>query len=323
MKTISIVRKLTGALLAGVVSLLFAHAASAATAANTTVSNTATVNYSVNSIAQSAITSAAATFKVDQAIKIDVVRVDSSKVVVTPGQNTAAVLTFTVTNNGNATEDVKLSSLAKASGTADPFGGATNDNFDGASMAVFVENGTTVGYQSAQDTAVNIASLAAGASKTVYVVITGSPAIPATQVDGDVAVYALVGQASVAASCATSCTVETQDVSTDKNANTTNLNTVYKVFIDTVAGTDDAAKDGIGSARDAFVVQSAQLTITKTSKVISDPVDGVDNGTTINARAIPGAVIKCTITVSNGASAAQAATGIAVSHALPANMPYN
>lgn len=319
MKTIATVKKLTGALLAGVVLTLFANGASAATAANTTVSNTATVNYSVNSIAQSAITSSAATFKVDQAIKIDVVRVDSAKVSVTPGQNTAAVLTFTVTNNGNATQDVKLSSLAKASGTADPFAGAQNDNFDGATMSVFVENGVTAGYQSAQDTATNVASLTAGSSKTVYIVITGTPAIPATQANGDVAVYALVGQASVAGTCATTCTVETQDTTTDKNAN---LNTVYKLFIDTVAGTDDSAKDGIGSDRDAFVVSSAQLSITKSSTVISDPVDGVDNGTTIHARAIPGAVIEYTITVTNAAAATQSATGITVADVVPGNLTY-
>lgn len=322
MKTIATVMRLTGALLAGAALMLFANEAGAATAANTTISNSATVNYSVNSVAQSAITSTAATFKVDQAINISVTKADGSKVAVTPGQSTAAVLTFTVTNNGNATEDVKLSSLAKATGTADPFGGAQNDNFDGASMAVFVESGGTAGYQSAQDTATSIASLAAGASKTVYVVITGSPGIPATQANGDVAVYALVGQASVSGTCATTCTVETQDTTTDKNANTTNLNTVYKLFTDTAAGTDDSAKDGIGSDRDAFVVSSAQLTITKTSRVISDPVDGTDNGTTIHARAIPGAVMEYTITVANGAGAAQSATSIAVTDVVPANTTY-
>ncbi len=323
MKTISTVRKLTGALLAGVALMLFGTAANAAqTASGTTISNSATVNYSVNSVAQSAITSTAATFKVDTQIVISVARSDSSKVAVTPGQTTAAVLTFTVTNNGNATEDVKLAQLTKTTGTADPFGGGTNDNFDGASAAVFVESGGTAGYQSAQDTATNIISLAAGGVKTVYVVITGSPAIPATQLDGDVAVYALTGTASVAGSCSTTCTVETQDVSTDKNLNTTNLNTVYKVFADAAgaAGDGDVAKDGIGSARDAFVVQSAKLTISKTSKIISDPIDGTDNGTTIHARAIPGAIIQYTITVANAAGA-QTATGVAITDALTSQIP--
>lgn len=323
MKTIATVKKLTGALLAGVVLMLFANAASAATAANTTVSNSATLNYSVNSVAQSQITSTAATFKVDQAIKIDVAKSDGAKVGVNPNQNGPVVLTFLVTNNGNATEDVDLSSLAKASGTADPFGGAQNDNFDGGTMNTFVENGVTGGYQAAQDTATDIASLAAGTSKTVYIVLTGTPAIPATQVNGDVAVYALVGQASTAASCATACVHETQDTTTDKNANNTNLNTVYKLFIDTVAGTDDSATDGIGSDRDAFVVSAASLTITKSSRVISDPVSGTDNGTTIHARAIPGAVMEYTITVANAAGVSvQTATGITIADIVPATLTY-
>lgn len=312
MKTFATVRKLAGALVAVAASMLFANAASAATASGTTITNSATVNYSVNSVAQTAITSTAATFKVDTKLLITITELDAtdySATTVTPGQ-TNKILTFSITNNGNSTEDVNLSAIAEAAGqAASGFTGV--DNTDFTNVRVFVDTNADNAFTLGTDTRTTVQGLAAGATIRAWIVSD----VQSSQTDGNIAVYALRGVVSTNGSCATTCVAETQDNTTDKNANTTNLNTVYKLFADTAVGgtgDTDVAKDGVSSARDAYKVQSAQLTITKTSKIISDPIDGTDNGTTIHARAIPGAVVQYTITVSNASTAAASATGVAV-----------
>jgi uncharacterized repeat protein (TIGR01451 family) len=65
-----------------------------------------------------------------------------------------------------------------------------------------------------------------------------------------------------------------------------------------------------------FNVNTAALTYTKTSGVISDPVNGVS----INAKMIPGALVRYCLLVSNAGPLS--ATGISQSDTLPANITY-
>src|SRR5579859_6437167 len=101
MKLVNTVR-LAGAMLAGVVLSLFtgtAFAAAVGTPTGTSISNLATVNYSVNSIAQTPVGSSptgnssgagtATTFIVDTKLALLVQTIDSADVAVTPGQATA------------------------------------------------------------------------------------------------------------------------------------------------------------------------------------------------------------------------------------------
>ncbi len=308
MKTLTTVRKLTGALLAGALLMLFGNAANASTASGTPINNFATVSYSVNSISQSPITSATATFNVDKFLQLQIARSDAAKVIVTPGQTTAGVLTFTVTNNGNSPEDFSLAGVAEANGTVDPFGTGNNDSFDGATMNVFADSNGNGTYDAGVDNKASSSNLLAGASIKVFLVITGSPAFAANLTDAQVAVYGMKATVDVLNSCATACVAETQDTTTNKN---TNLTTVLNVFADGI-GTDDNNRDGVVSARDAFVVNSAKLTITKVSTVVSDPINGVST-----PRAIPGAVMQYTITVANAANTGSvSATSVGVSDSL-------
>ncbi|MBA3941087.1 MAG: hypothetical protein C0520_07755 [Sphingopyxis sp.] len=64
-----------------------------------------------------------------------------------------------------------------------------------------------------------------------------------------------------------------------------------------------------------FNVAGANLTIAKTSSVVSDPANG-----TANPKAIPGAVIRYCVLVSNAGPAT--ATGVAVTDTLPANLSF-
>jgi hypothetical protein len=74
------------------------------------------------------------------------------------------------------------------------------------------------------------------------------------------------------------------------------------------AGVTDGANDGRHSDDDGYLVASAQLSITKSSTVISDPVNGG-----VNPKAIPLAIVEYTITISNDPGAGASATSISVS----------
>ena len=314
MKLVITVR-LAGALLAGVVLSLFTGTASAAvgTPSGTTVSNLATVNYNVNSIAQTAIGSSptgntsgagtATTFLVDTKLVMLVQTIDSADVAVTPGQ-TGAILVYKVTNNGNSTQGVTFTTVQEANGTANPFAGGVDD-FDPTAIQVFVSKNNTSTYVAANDTASSIPQLASGASNFVFIVSN----IPAAQVDADVAVEALVGQVAAAGASATYGTAPGANITSDQSGSAWTPGTVQTIFAD-AAGTDDVVNDGKSSSRDAYLVKSAKLTITKTSSVVSDPTgDAIPH-------AIPGAVMKYTITVANSGSTA--ATSITLADSIQA-----
>ena len=79
----------------------------------------------------------------------------------------------------------------------------------------------------------------------------------------------------------------------------------------------DAANDGAFSAQGRYAVSGAVLTVAKTSRIVSDPVNG-----TTNPKAIPGATIEYCITVANAAGAATA-TGVSLLDDLPADVAYS
>src|SRR5262245_9977988 len=77
------------------------------TASGTTISNQATVDYSVCGVSQAQITSAAASFVVDTRIDFTVSEVSGGATPTHPGQ-TNVVATFSVTNTGNSTQGYVL-----------------------------------------------------------------------------------------------------------------------------------------------------------------------------------------------------------------------
>lgn len=325
MKLVNTVR-LTGALLAGLFLSLFSANSFALTASGTTISNLATVNYTVGSTAQAPIGSSstgntsgagtATTFLVDDKLVLTVVTNDAADVTVQPGMTTA-VLSFTVTNNGNATQGVTFTTVNEANGVLGSTAGAGftgTDNFDTTSVNVFVANAHGGAYVAGTDTASSIPQLAAGATAVVYIVAT----IPNTQVDGDISVMALKAQVATAGGSATYGTAPGANITTDNSAAAWTPGTVQVIFADAagLAGDGDAAKDGIASGRDVFKVLSAKLTVTKTVTVISDPTGDA------TPHAIPGAVVQYTITVANAASASSSATGISIADTVPANTTY-
>lgn len=97
--------------LASVGALQSAHAVG--TPSGTTISNQATVNYSVGGVSQTPITSAAAQFVVDSRIDFTVTEVSGNATQTTPGQ-TDVIATFSVTNTGNSTQGYQLAVVNEA-----------------------------------------------------------------------------------------------------------------------------------------------------------------------------------------------------------------
>ena len=289
MKHRMIHKHLTALLAFAALALALPYAAQAAgTASGTSISNTATVVYTGGGVAQPTVTTGpTGTFVVDTKVNLTVQRVDASYVTSAP--SSTQYLTFRVVNNGNITQDYALQALS--AGIADPFGGA--DNFDANNVQVFADSNGDGVYTAATDTMTFIDGLVSDGTATVFIV--GN--IPVAQATGDIAAYALLATThdAGAAGALGALTVQTAGAGT--------LLGVDVVFADTnnadVAA--DTARDGEASDRGAYRVSTAALSILKSAATYSDPFNG-----TTNPKAIPGAVMTYTITVTNAAGGADA-----------------
>lgn len=289
---------LSGAALFGLIS----QSALALTASGTVISNSATLGYTVGGVTQTGITSAAATFTVDKKVDLSISATDVAAISVSPGQ-TAAVTTFTVTNLGNDPQDFSLAATNTAAGQV-LF--AKTDNFDTTGLQVFVESGATAGFQAAQDTATYIDELAPGASKTVYVLAS----IPLGQINGDAALVSLKGTALAGGSAGTQGAALVATV----GANTAGVDIVFA----DAAGSDDIVRNADYSARDAYYVSSALLSVSKTATLICDPLNG-----NASPKNIPGAAVQYAITITNAATATTSATLSQVTDALVAALSFD
>lgn len=291
---------LTTGSMAAALMVSAAPAFAAGTAAGTVITNNVTVDYQVGGVSQTQRT-ASDNFTVDRRINLTVAEVGAATTSVVPGQ-TGASVAFTVTNTSNATLDFELAGAQQSGGTA-AHGGT--DNFNPTGTSLFLDVNGNNSYDAGTDTAITfIDELAADASATILIV--GS--IPGTQVNGDVAGVRLAATVREGGAAGTQGAAITETV----GANTTGVDTV---FADT-AGVIDAARDGAHSDDDDFTVVTATLNVTKTSRVVSDPVNN-----TTNPKMIPGAVIEYCIAVANTGSAA--ANNVAITDAVPGQLSFN
>lgn len=273
----------------------------AGTAAGTSIDNKATVNYTVGSVAQTPVQSNTDSIIVDRKVDLLVSEVGSTTTSVVPGQ-TAAVTTFTVKNQSNATIDIGLAATQAAGGTAihggtdafDGIGGVTNG------VTIYVDTNGNGVYDAGTDTAVTyLDELAADLSKTVFIVTN----IPTTATNGQVAGVTLTGTAQAGGTANSPGAV----LANDTGANTSAIQTV---LADTGTADGNVAGDGKSFARDDYTVATAVLTVAKSSTVLWDPINGTNN-----PKAIPGAVVEYCIKVTNTGPAD--ATGVAVSDPMP------
>jgi hypothetical protein len=293
------------------------QALAAGTASNTTVNNLATMSYSVGGVPQPNIGSSATgntsgagtatTFVVDRKINLTIQRQGASATSVTPGQS-LAVSTFLLTNLGNDVQDFSIGGVNLATGTADPFGSPETDNFDASACTVRVDGNANGTYEPANDTATFIDELAGDGTRTVFVLCD----IPATQVNGDFAVGAVTATALVGGNPGAQGAVITETA----GANTAGVDTVFADG----SGTEstDLARDGTYTDRNAFLVSSATLSISKSAQLICDPFNS-----TTNPKNIPGAIVRWTITITNAVGAGSPASLSQVTDALSANTTFD
>ena len=258
-------------------------AQAANTVAGTTITNQASVNYNVNSVAQTAVTGSVS-FVVDRKVDLVVTRVANNTAAL-PGTATQSIA-FLVTNNTNTAIRTALTVSTPS---------ANVWNISGAAVYKDVNNnGTYDGGDTAWDNSATQVNLASGGSVTVLIV--GD--VPASLPTGTTASYQLV--ATAYEPVATGWT----KITATSGADTAGVDTVFFDAAGTASG--DNQYDGMHSATATYTVSSATLAVTKYSRVYWDPVN-----TYTNPKAIPTAIVLYYVGVSN--TGAQDATGVIIS----------
>jgi len=275
-------------------------ASAAGTTAGTTITNNVTVSYQVGGVSQTNLSTSTA-FTVDRRVNFTVAEEGNATTQVSPGQ-AAAVTSFIVTNTSNAPLDFALAVTNRSGGTA-AHGGT--DNFDLTNLRMFADTNGNGIYNPGVDLQITyLDQIAADASARVFVVVD----IPLGRATNDVAGVRLTGTAAEATAVGSLGAVVTQTA----GANTAGIDTV---FADTTAD-GNTARDGIHFDEDDYTVLAAALTATKTSRIVSDPLNG-----TSNPKMIPGAVVEYCISAANAAGGATA-TNVGISDTLPATTTY-
>ena len=301
---------------AGVVLAAFALSAAQSaravgTASGTSIENRATVQYAVGATTQPVIESsptgnstsgvgngADTVFVVDNRVDLTVAET-SGGYTISPSGGLSEVLTFTVANTGNTVQDFSLSAADNAT---DPFGGS--DNFDATPVAIFVDANNNGVYDAGIDVATYVDELAADADVEVFVLRDMG-----VRAAGDISAVTLTAQVAQGGAAG----VQGANILTDDRLNPDTALGVQIVFADG-AGDTDGASDGRHSDTDAYRIGAANITVTKSSTILSDPIGvGIP-------KAIPGAVVEYTVTVANAAGASAAATNVQVTDNLNAEI---
>ncbi len=309
------------------VGLSASPAFSAGTTAGTSVSNSAVVSYDVGGVAQTAIESSEAgnntpgagaptVFTIDRKVDILVTEVGDSFTFARPGA-TDEVLTFEVTNEGNAVQDLLLTAN-DGSGNTITLGAVTDtDDFDADAPtppAIWVDDGDTI-FNNALDTEVAyLDNFAVDTPVRIFVVRN----IDAGELDGAASFITLDAQA-VANSGTPGAPGAALVADVGVNVQVDAPGAEQIVFADddgTATQGTDALRDGRHSATDGYLVRSAQLTISKNTVVVRDPFGNVAP----NAKAVPGSIVEYEITVTNDAGATEPASGISISDNLTSEM---
>lgn len=289
-------KQLLGAVSAlALVAITSAPALAQGTTAGSIIRNEVTVSYNVGGIAQNA-EAASDEFTVDRRVNVNVNFIGDATVV-NPGQAGAAIA-FDVTNLSNSTVDLDLAAALR---------NGTDTNI--SNFRIFRD---TDG-----DRVLSAAELQAG--PVTYLDEVGSAADGVTVA---VIVLADIGLNAINA--------ETFDVTLTANAHAagtvgalgaelvesaSNTSDIDTVLFDG-QGDTDALRDGAFSDTGTYTVAGALVTVTKSSRVVSDPVNGINN-----PKAIPGATIEYCIRVAN-ASGAATATDVGVTDDLPFDVSF-
>ncbi len=269
--------------------LLFGQQAMAiGTAAGTAVDNTVSVDYDVNGVDQTDLTSSVS-FVVDRRVDFTLLAQGAALVDVTPGE-TDSFFDFLLTNDSNSPLDFAMT-------LNELVGGAVRASTDDANMAL-VDYAVSADSVAGADPdpirggAQFVDQLAADDS--IRIRVFGDAAL--AMLNGQVAGVQLDATAREPGSAA--ATVLAEDPNTDLG--------VENVFA-------DAGNDAVESDVDGWIVVSANLAVTKSYAVIAGDLG--------SGLPIPGATVEYTITVVN--SSATAADAVVIADAIDADVALN
>ena len=276
------------------------------TRAGTVVTNQASATYTVNGTAQTA-TSNVSTFVVDRKVNLTLVAEQAASVKVNAGQ-AGVTAAFRLTNLTNSPQDFILDPDQTNLSVGILPG---NDDYDVTALRAFVDADGNGVYDPAIDTATFVDELGADQSVIVFVVADVPNAANASQAFVSMHVITAAGGG-----------VGTQgDVVVATNLNVVDQNNeIDIVFADgdsDAAFAGDAARNAQARAYSAFQLntQNVDLTVQKTSRVISDGID------VLNPKALPGSVVEYCLVVRN-ATLLTPASNINVTDIIPANTTY-
>ena len=300
---------------AAVIALAPATAAFAdGTQAGTSIENVFTLNYEVNGVAQPPVDNSGDPTKFTVDRKIDVLVASQGNATAAPGE-TGVEQTFTVTNQGNDTQDLILTPAQVGAG----------DDFDTTNLTfvVYREDPANPGQPDLTNpiTDTNGAYGDIAPDETVFVVVTSD--VDAGETDNTTAQITLLAQ--VADKDTGVAVVEDSDGNTQDGV-------AENVFVDD-QGVVDGNTDGQHSDVSTITVTAAAITAVKdvtllgltandadcdTGTFIADP----DTGDAIdpNDYYLPGACVQYTITVTN--TGGTAATNVVLEDTLDQNLTY-
>lgn len=271
-------------------------------AAGTLVTNTVEVDFQVGGVDQTTVT-ATDQFAIDRRINVDVTFVGATGSSGTPREvspgETQVALVYDVTNLSNDTVDLDLNALLDA-----------DTNGIGTITAVFFDDNGN-GSLDAGEVEDFLSNVAADETRQVTVLVSVDSGAADTQgFSVDLNANAFVAGTMTAGGTGTEH-LESVGDSTDAATIDTSLVDDDSTF------QLDAARDGSDTDRSFVEVSAANVSVIKSSLVVSDPVNN-----TTNPKAIPGAVIRYCIAVTNSGTGA-AAENITISDALPGEVNFN
>jgi len=280
--------------MATIMLLATLEASAGGTTAGTTVNNSASLSFSVAGVAQTEVNSNTDTFVVDKKIDFVLTNNDGDQVVVVPG-NTDQITTWSITNEGNLAQKFSFTA-AELTGGETIYGDAdtvnTQDTTD-LSLEYSTDGGGTWNPLTTIEIAID---------DTVNIQV--KTAIASTRVDGDVMNIKLE---AVAVDSGGSPEVATSGADT--------ASSVDIVLAEAAGATGDVKENGAFVAWGGYVVNAPNLSLTKSSCVLKDPINGVS----ANAKRIPGATVLYLLDIHNSGTTTDA-TNVTISDTLASTL---
>lgn len=274
------------------------------TPAGTTITNNATVSYSVSGIPAAPVVASAA-FSVAELISIRVGAPAGPTTVNTPDAD--KVLAFTLTNVGNGSESFALTPSYTVGG----------DQFDptpGSSGTLFLDVNNDGVFQSATDTAIT-GPIALNADQTVRILVLAN--IPAARTNSDTGLVSLRAVSATPGAAPAGTGAPPGTVLPGQGAGGVDA----VVGLGPGGGADSGADD---VATGTYVVSGVVVTIQKTVLSITDPFG---NGCAVPAGTaspcfVPGATIEYRITTTVTSPSGSTIQSLQVTDSVPADTTY-